>query len=85
MSYIDKLPEKAFATLSSTGETILVKRGEKGYFPQDAFINSDPNELNERLGVTKAEAKALYMGSMFGFDAPASDPDRYDENGEWIR
>lgn len=77
-----KLPLKSFAKLPTTGETVLICRGETGYFPQDSHIKSrDADELNEILGVTKAQAEAMFKGSMFGWDVPAADPDMYDENG----
>jgi hypothetical protein len=75
--------------LESTGEMVLVKRGEKGYYPQREenlpWGAENVDLLNERMGVTKAEARALYMGSMFGFDTPSANPDNYDEDGNWIR
>jgi hypothetical protein len=83
------LPEQAFVVLETTGEMVLVKRGEKGYYPQRKenapWGAENVDLLNERMGVTKAEAKALYMGSMFGFEAPVSNPDNYDEDGNWIK
>lgn len=36
------------------------------------------DELNEGLGVTKAQRKAMEVGSMFGFDVPGINPDYYD-------
>lgn len=84
-----KLPEFCYATLPSNEEEIIViKRGEKGYYRVDPLsdvylCSADRN--NELLGVTKAQAKAMQNGSMFGWDTPSADPDRYDANGDWIR
>jgi hypothetical protein len=89
MSNLHKLPEKAFTVLSSTGEMVMVKRGETGYYPQNPenapWGAENCDHLNERMGVTKAQAKALYMGSMFGWNAPVADPDMYDEDGNFKR
>lgn len=85
----NNLPEKAFTVLATTGEMVLVKRGEMGYYPQreeNAPWSADNCDiLNERMGVTKAQAKAMAMGSQFGWDAPVANPDNYDKNGDWIK
>ncbi len=84
-----KLPEKCFTILESTGEMIVIKRGEKGYYPQNLenapWGAENKDSLNERMGVTKAQEKAMQAGSMFGWDIPAADPDNYDEEGNYIK
>lgn len=85
MTNLDKLPEQCFYKLPTTGETILIRRGEKGYYPQTDLKHRNPDELNELFDVTKAQASAMYGGSMFGWDAPISDPDNYDEDGNHKR
>lgn len=82
-STFNNLPEKSFYSLPSTGETILIKRGEKGYYPQDSLKHRNPDELNEILGVSKPQAEAMYAGSLFGWNVPASNPEMYDENGDF--
>lgn len=81
------LPECCYIELSSTNELVMVKRGEMGYYPQRQenapWGAENKDHLNERMGVTKAQAKAMEMGSMFGWNTPASNPDNYDENGKW--
>jgi hypothetical protein len=79
------LPETSFYKLPSTGETILIKRGEKGYFPQKQLKHKNHNELNELYDITKAQAEAMFAGSLHGWDVPASNPELYDENGEIVR
>lgn len=37
--------------------------------------------LNANLGISKAQARAMEMGSMFGWDIPVANPEMYDENG----
>lgn len=86
---LNNLPEKCFVALPSTGEMVIVKRGEMGYYPQNA--NNAPwgvenmDVLNKRMGVTKAQVVAMKMGSMVGWDIPVSNPDNYDEDGNWFR
>lgn len=75
-----KLPDYCYSTLLTTGETILIKKGESGYYKT---IQQKPaDELNALIGVTKAEAEAMYAGSMFGWGTSAANPDNYDENGK---
>lgn len=75
------LPEQCFYKHNVTGETILIVRGEEGFFPQSDLKHRDPEELNEILGVNKGQATAMYKGSMYGWDVPASNPASYDEDG----
>ena len=81
------LPERCYSILESTGEIIVLARGKSGYYKTDfsssdkAFNKQFVNERNEALGVTKAQAAAMYAGSMFGWDTPAANPSFYDEHG----
>lgn len=75
------LPETSFYKHNVTGETILIKRGESGYYEQDQLKHRDPDELNEIYEVTKAQAEAMYAGSMWGWHTPASNPKLYNEDG----
>ena len=80
-----KLPELCYGILNSTNEIIILKRGEKGYYPTgyEPAKNREAGDewcdlLNEQLGVTKPQRKAMEVGSMFGFDVPGINPDYYD-------
>lgn len=80
------LPEKCFNHLESTGELILITKGEKGYVPMGIYPqNESPEEaiaaLNKANNVTPAQKAAMVAGSMFGWEVPAADPKNYDENG----
>lgn len=83
------LPEYCWSVLDATNELVMVKSGERGYYPQRPDVEpwgaENKDVLNERLGVTKGEAEAMKAGSMFGWDTPASDPNNYDEEGNWIK
>ena len=86
-NHLEKLPERCYAVNGVTGKIIILERGTSGYYAT-SIITKDAEEsesiaaeFNERLGVTKAQAAAMYAGSMFGFDVPAADPDNYNEYG----
>jgi hypothetical protein len=85
------LPEKCYSTLSDTGEIVILKRGETGYYKADVpdVFKNEPeeyvSEYNRKLGISKAQEAAMRTGSMFGFQVPAADPKNYDENGMPIK
>lgn len=84
------LPDKCFSYLESTGEMIVITKGEKGYIPTGASgENMTPREAvdaaNKTIGVTKAQEAAMVAGSMFGWQVPNADPKNYDEQGLPIR
>jgi hypothetical protein len=84
---IEKLPEKCYGILLATNELIIIRRGEDGYYPmKDGPYYTDKetvSEMNAKIGVTPAQAEAMSMGSMFGWNTPGADPDNYDEDGKW--
>lgn len=82
------LPEKCYSTLAETGEIIIIKKGESGYYRTDIPF-ADKREgkeiaekYNRKLGVTKAQEEAMKAGSMFGWHVPAADPKNYDDRGQ---
>jgi len=78
------LPPLCYSTLNSTGEVIIIKRGESGYFPiKDQTGLTDIDLLNKNLGVTKAQVEAMKIGSMFGWHVAGANPAEYDENGRF--
>lgn len=84
------LPEKCFTVLESTGEMVIVERGQKGYRPVEVRPDSvtsreGADAANKAMGVSKAQEAAMVAGSMFGWSVPAADPKNYDENGTPIR
>ena len=85
------LPEVCFSILPSTGDVIIIKHGESGYYRSEystedkAFNREFANDRNANLGVSKAQVEAMLAGSMYGWDVPAADPKSYDENGTLLR
>lgn len=79
-----RLPELCYSVLNTTNEIIVVKRGETGYYRTDYEPAKDRKAaeewcdlLNEQLGVTKPQRKAMEVGSMWGWDVPGANPDCY--------
>ncbi len=85
------LPEVCYSILPSTGDVIIIKHGESGYYrceystEDKAFNREFANDRNANLGVSKAQVEAMLAGSMYGWDVPAADPKSYDENGTPLR
>jgi hypothetical protein len=77
----DKLPDFCYSMLQSTQEWILVKRNVKGYFQTNwgKTTQEAVEQINRKLGVTKAESLAMEFGSMFGWDKPGADPALYED------
>jgi hypothetical protein len=65
------LPEICAAAHPTEGIAILIKRGERGYWPSEGMA---VDEFNARRGITPAQREAMLHGSVFGFDAPIADP-----------
>ena len=84
------LPDICYSVLPGTGELIIIKRGESGYYRTN--INSNDKDANiemrdfynERLGVTKVQEECMKIGSMFGWGVPGANPNNYDGNGKFI-
>jgi len=72
------LPSIAYTEHPTEKKTVALRRGESGYCELDDEYASIPaDELNKSLGVTTAQAEAMKVGSMFGWDAPGADPKKY--------
>ena len=85
------LPEKCYSVLKSTGDIIVLKKRESGYYRTDIEQGTPEQnrELaetqNRMLGVTKAQAAAMSAGSMYGWHTPAADPVNYDVEGHLLK
>lgn len=80
------LPRYSYAYLPTTQEEIRIDIAESGYTPIRKQGNGRAaNEMNRELGISPAQAKAMQIGSMFGWNVPGADPKSYDENGKAIK
>ncbi|MBP3508248.1 DUF4314 domain-containing protein [Oscillibacter sp.] len=81
--YAEGLPEMCYSVQESTGDLIVIKRGEAGYY--DCTYNTDDKQKNveladynnAKLGVTPEQRKAMEIGSLCGWDVPGADPANY--------
>ena len=81
------LPDRCYSILESTGDIIIIAKGEKGYYHIEVTENT-PEEnrrfvdsQNAKMGITRGQEEAMKAGSMFGWSTPAADPKNYDDNG----
>ena len=79
------LPELCYSVHESTGELIVIKRGECGYHRTD-YSTPDKernvelaDRLNEKLGVDVWQRQAMEVGSICGWDVPGADPAKYQD------
>ena len=89
------LPDQCYIYAETENKIGIVKKGESGYYKTDVLESNNINshdeakafvaELNEKLGVTPIQRRAMMAGSMFGWHTPAADPKNYDENGQAIK
>ena len=86
----NELPDTCFATLPGTGDLIILKRGETGYYRSD-WETGDKTENqkiadfhNLKRGITPAQVEAMQVGSMFGFDVPGANPQVYFDEARCI-
>lgn len=81
---MNKLPELAYVLNKTDNKIIIVKRGELGYYEAKDTKGASIDELNSSIGVTKQQARAMYMGSMFGWHVDGANPDIYDSEGRYV-
>lgn len=85
------LPDCCYSVNKTTGEIIILKKGETGYYKTDISTTGreESRELadfqNSKLGVTKAQEAAMYWGSVYGFDTRGADPKQYDADGVMMK
>lgn len=64
---------KCFVKHPTTGKTVLLQMGQNGYTELTGIMaEADPEALNLEIGVSKEQAQAMLIGSMFGWDAPGA-------------
>lgn len=79
---LKKLPARVFVGPTRAAELAIgtgyaIFRGVAGYTPVHGLSDATANRLNTRLGVTPAQIEAMQAGSMFGWEVPGADPDKY--------
>lgn len=77
---LTQLPWVCAHRLESTGEVILIVRGEDGYIPAKGLV-SNADDFNRLLGIDAFQAEAMQTGSMFGWETGGCDPNVYREKG----
>ena len=81
------LPEFCYSTMPSSGDIVIIKNGEKGYYrceytTSDAEYNREyARDANIRLGVTRTQEEAMLGGSMCGWNTDVAKPWNYDDKG----
>lgn len=70
---LEKLPAYCAAILPGYGTPIIIVAGERGYHP--APLNLNVEAYNAKRGITPAQAEAMLVGSMFGWEVPGANPE----------
>lgn len=76
------LPAYSFAVSPYTHNIVRVVRGETSFFGIRSSVGTD--ELNAEIGVTPAQAAAMYNGVICGWDTPMADPNNYNAAGVYV-
>ena len=86
----NELPETCFSILPSSGQLIIIRCGERGYYPSewDTGKREENREIasshNARRGITDIQEAAMLAGSMFGWDTPGANPQWYLDNARYV-
>lgn len=84
------LPETCFSILPSSGQLIIIRCGERGYYPSewDTGKREENREIasshNARRGITDIQEAAMLAGSMFGWNTPGANPQWYLDNARYV-
>lgn len=80
------LPRYCYGYLLTTKEEIRIDFAESGYTSiRQQGNDRAANEMNCELCIFPAQAEAMKVGSMFGWNISGADPKNYDENGRLIK
>ena len=71
----NKLPSGCYALHPITETPVWIDRDKGGYYETPNVSVQEAQWINERNGITSNQVNAMLIGSMFGWDAPAADPD----------
>ena len=85
-----KLPLRSYTYLPTERKIGRIDRFCSGYYDTSETLTAAATAedieqfvamLNKKEGVTPAQAKAMEIGSMFGWGCPGADPENYNEDG----
>jgi hypothetical protein len=81
-----ELPKTCFSVLPSSGELIQMWRDKPGYVPFTSPATTEEvrlaaNDMNESMGVTRAQEAAMLAGNLFGWRTPSAKPWNYEQDG----
>ena len=86
----NELPDTCLSVLASTGQLIIIKKGEHGYYPTDwdTGDRAENREIadthNKRRGISDIQETAMIAGSMFGWTLPGASPQWYLDNAKYV-
>ena len=86
----NELPDFCLSTIPSTGQLIILKKGERGYYASEWDTgNREENRNiaqshNRRRGISDIQEAAMSAGSMFGWSLPGADPQWYLDNARYV-
>ena len=86
----NELPDTCLSVLASTGQLIIIKKGEHGYYPTDwdTGNRAENREIadthNKRRGISDIQETAMIAGSMFGWTLPGASPQWYLDNAKYV-
>ncbi len=67
-----------YSNLGYPEKPVLLTFGLSGYIPLGPGLDGkDYRELNKGLGIDEPTAAAMLAGSMWGWDTPGTDPEKY--------
>ena len=86
----NELPDFCLSTLPSTGQLIVLRKGERGYYASEWDTGKREEnqniarEHNRRRGISDIQEAAMRAGSMFGWNLPGADPQWYLDNARYV-
>lgn len=86
----NELPDFCLSTLPSSGQLIILRKGERGYYASEWDTGKREEnqniarEHNRRRGISDIQEAAMSAGSMFGWNLPGADPQWYLDNARYV-
>ena len=88
--YRHELPETCLSVIATTGQLIIIKKGERGYYPSewDTGDKAQNREIadfhNGKRGITAFQESAMVAGSMFGWTVPGANPQWHLDHAKYV-